>query len=261
MRKYILWWLYIGSFSLAVSLIFTNISSGLPSTGTPVVEWRISEFPFVKKGFHSDPRYFQIDEEILMKYIHENENLDIKDSYGWSPIHYATNRDLIEAMRALLEKGANPNIKTSDRSPVAPLHLAVYGEVDMVILLLEHQADVNIQTGHYKFTPLHFAAEWGEPEITSILLENGADHSIKDRLLGWTALDGATSREKLQNVNLLLDAGAEPNRNPDERTTFDIAVKRGNNQIARLVSKDTKDYWQQMWRYLRLYKKVPNVFY
>ena len=89
------------------------------------------------------------------------------------------------AMRALLEKGANPN--TQNYFKKALLLFAVEKErTDIVDLLIEYGSDLNIQD-YQEISPLHLSIRKGSStKIMKRLLENGAILILKinmDRLL------------------------------------------------------------------------------
>lgn len=61
---------------------------------------------------------------------------------GYTPLHIAAKKNLIEVATILLEHGAKPNV--GSKSGFTPLHLAAQeGHKEMVALLLKHKADVN----------------------------------------------------------------------------------------------------------------------
>ena len=86
--------------------------------------------------------------------------------------------DTIEVKR-LLEAGADVNAKNEFGS--TPLHWAcVYGRLEIARLLLEHGANVNAsqQRGG---TPLDLACLYQETSIVRLFLEAGADPTILDK--------------------------------------------------------------------------------
>jgi ankyrin repeat protein len=100
---------------------------------------------------------------------------------GFTALHLAAFFGHPEAVRLLLERGADPNaVATSEQiGPVQPLHsAAAAGGLDSVRLLLEHGADVSARQRE-GFTALHAAAANGDAELARLLLARGADASAK----------------------------------------------------------------------------------
>jgi ankyrin repeat protein len=96
---------------------------------------------------------------------------------GFTALHLAAFFGHPEAVRLLLDRGADPNaVATSEQiGPVQPLHsAAAAGGLDSARLLLEHGADVNARQGG-GFTALHAAAASGHAELARLLLAGGAD--------------------------------------------------------------------------------------
>lgn len=114
-----------------------------------------------------------------------------------------------------------------------------YGQADAVRTLLDHGADVNaISHSRISFIPsntaLH-AALAGErsSEVIRLLLEHGASCSILDSD-GQNALHSAAFHtDQAELIQLLLQHGADPNAlNAAGQTALDIATERGNTSTA-----------------------------
>jgi uncharacterized protein len=100
---------------------------------------------------------------------------------GFTALHLAAFFGRAEAVRLLLDVGADPNaVGTSEQiGPVQPLHsAAASGRVEGVRLLLERGADVNARQGG-GFTALHAAAASHDVELARLLLAAGADMTAK----------------------------------------------------------------------------------
>jgi hypothetical protein len=82
------------------------------------------------------------------------------------------------------------------------------GDLAQVKALLEKGASVNSKSS-YGQTPLFFACDRGYVDIVKLLLDRGAEVNLKDTFYGQTPLGWATSKNRLEIVKLLLDHGAK----------------------------------------------------
>lgn len=104
---------------------------------------------------------------------------------GFTPLQLASFFGQPEAVRVLLERGAEVGATAKNPMRVQALHSAVAGGETGVAgpviariarLLLDNGAEANArQEGG--FTPVHAAAQRGDVELTQLLLERGADRS------------------------------------------------------------------------------------
>ena len=114
---------------------------------------------------------------------------NVKNMYGDTPLHQATNPDTNdEFIKILLENGADPNVK--DKFGRTPLHFHFnnytipHNDNSSIVklkLLLDYGADVNVKDNKGN-TPLHEAIRRASInyEFIKILLENGADVNVKN---------------------------------------------------------------------------------
>jgi len=98
---------------------------------------------------------------------------------GFTALHLAIFGGQEDAMRLLLERGANPNaLSTSDIAKVPPLGTAAFvRSAPLARVLLDSGADPNGR-GEGGFTALHSAAQNEDEELARLLLERGADPSL-----------------------------------------------------------------------------------
>lgn len=110
----------------------------------------------------------------------EGADLSVRTGDGFTPLHLAAFFGGPEAVRAILAVGAAPDADAVNRFKVRPIHSATAArDHDSVRALLEAGADSNVrQQGGY--TPLHAAAHSEDFELVRLLLDHGADRTIPE---------------------------------------------------------------------------------
>nr|GMC53311.1 acyl-CoA-binding domain-containing protein 1-like [Ipomoea batatas]GMD20514.1 acyl-CoA-binding domain-containing protein 1-like [Ipomoea batatas] len=84
------------------------------------------------------------DDKNLLKCIESGVPVDLKDSEGRTPLHWAVDRGHLNITKVLLSKSANVNAK--DNEGQAPLHYAAVCErEDIAELLVKHNADIDVK--------------------------------------------------------------------------------------------------------------------
>ncbi|CAN0409324.1 unnamed protein product, partial [Ectocarpus fasciculatus] len=113
------------------------------------------------------------------------------DQHGYTALHCCAPQyfegkpvgDNGDAVRVLLEAGADVNAKTTDyASCKTPLHIAVnrrIASIGTILALLEGGANVNSRDG-YEQTPLHVACSLSSAAAVELLLRWGADEKLTD---------------------------------------------------------------------------------
>ncbi|CAF1239104.1 unnamed protein product [Rotaria sordida] len=207
--------------------------------------------------------------EKLKLLIENGANVNLKDSKGLRPLHYATWQGRTESVFILLRFAANVNEQSLDGD--TPLHLASqYGHQEIVQLLLFHHADPTIlnrrqltsielacEHGHFhvvnslihnklcqqliinnneQCTPLHLAAKNGHTDIVRLLLLNGVNINRMTTNDG-SALHIACRNGRYETAKLLLECGIDINlRNSYEQTAYEVVIKqKSGNDIKRLI--------------------------
>ncbi|MCC6233626.1 MAG: ankyrin repeat domain-containing protein [Verrucomicrobiales bacterium] len=146
----------------------------------------------------------------LRRLLADPTRVNARDEQGNTVLHTASFLGHAEAVRLLLEAGADPNV--TNHAGVTPL-LRAAADPAKVSLLLARGAKPGLasQLGH---TPLHLAAR--SPKATEsvrILIEKGADVNARSAL-GATPLMAAAAASHLEAVQLLVERGAEVNAVP-----------------------------------------------
>jgi len=129
-------------------------------------------------------------------------------SDGWTPLHLAAHFGKEEAVRTLLNKGAEVNARSTNAMANTALHAAAAGRsAGVARLLIEHGALVNArQTSGW--TPIHAAAQNGDVALARVLHEAGADLSVRADNQ-QRPIDLALSKGQQAMVDFLESSGAK----------------------------------------------------
>lgn len=157
-----------------------------------------------------------------------------------SPLHKAAERGDVQAVRTLLDQGAQVNEEGDPGDKwfhATALHWAsARGHLQVMELLLDRGADVNVTIGHNQ-TPLHWASGAGQLKAVQLLLDRGADVNAKNAY-GDTALHDAAKGGHQQVAQLLLERGAmagDTNRYGETPTA--VAKDAGHLALAQMLDR------------------------
>ena len=150
------------------------------------------------------------DEKNIEELINFGKDINEKISIFWqAPIHKiieSKKTNKYEVLNKMLDLGSDPNIR--DSNGWSALHYACQlGDLQSVIILVEKGAIIDSFSNN-KRTPLHLAALQGYHEIVQFLLESGSDQDFQDEL-GCTPLHLAAKKGHVECINILLISGAD----------------------------------------------------
>ena len=138
--------------------------------------------------------------------LHENpKSVNAQGQSGWTPIMYAALYGDAEAVRMLLDKGANPNAQNVDGGTAL---MYAIEDAEKTRLLLDHGANPNLRSGEGRTALLIAVGRSGSYSVVRLFLEKGADATVRlpD---GRGALTLAVSARDADLLQLLLDHGVE----------------------------------------------------
>ena len=172
----------------------------------------------------------------IKAFIAKGEKPDVKDTYGRTPLHVAAYRGHHEAMRALVNAGANPNTLENDRYDIVTI-ASVANDIPTLKVAISLGGSAKNITSRYDGTALIAAAHLGHADVIRMLINAGAplDHINN---LGWTALIesivlGDGGRRHTDTLKALVDAGANVNiADRNGQTPLALARSRGYKEMV-----------------------------
>ncbi len=161
---------------------------------------------------------------------------------GDTPLSWAASLGKIELVKALLENGADPNIKMPG-GETALMSAVVNNDVEAARLLLEKGADINAGDDG-GMTALMHAAALENVQILEFLLEKGADINAQTKQ-GGTAFLCTLPLQKAKAAEVLLKHGCRLDlKTAAGETAFQRAVALNSCKIVRLMGDHVKQEFE-----------------
>jgi len=140
----------------------------------------------------------------------------------------------LEAMKYLLDKGADPSLENSFRK-VNSLHLAtIGGNIDIIDAILSRGFDINTPSSE-GLTSLMFAAFTKNVAVVEYLLHKGADPALSDHL-GRTCLHYASEGGDVTVIEKCLSHGVDvESKDSEGKTPLMLAAAKGNSDAVKYL--------------------------
>lgn len=175
------------------------------------------------------------DVEAVKILIERGADLDLVTSeLHDGPLVIAAAKGHSDIVGLLLSTGANTNAQQS--GGWAPLHYALLNkDEDMAVNILDYQPDINLPTRAGAVMPLHLAATAGLTKVATRLLDLGADlEAIAGG--GLTALRLAVQDGNLETVKMLVERGAVVDSvGADNYSVLEVALAKGHVSIYQFL--------------------------
>jgi hypothetical protein len=173
-------------------------------------------------------------------------NVNIRDPWGYTPLHYACKYQRSSLVKFLLQKGADVNVVNYHGT--TPLHLACENDPSIVEYLVYHGALVNV-FDRDGFTPLLNACRH-EPSVVEFLVKQGAYVNVKTKY-GYSPLSIALSYSPY-SVECLLTYGANIETSIHGQDPLHwVCIHWGSETVIQALYKRTTSFTKQFLRILQ----------
>lgn len=158
------------------------------------------------------------------------------DAQGITPLHWAAINSHILFCKALLERGAEPDLRGGELAATPLMWAARQGHLAVVHLLIKYGADPSL-TDSQQFNALHLAVHSSSAFLVAYLLNTLQPLAVDAQdPEGHTALAWACYQGDAISVQLLLRAGADVLKTDHAGLTpLHWAVTKGNSTCIRHV--------------------------
>lgn len=174
----------------------------------------------------------------VQEWLITSQTLNASDGSGNTPLHYACEWKLDDALLALIQKGADVNAVNANGE--SALFSAVKADSPSTINILVENGIVtdtrsNLTRDHLGNTPLHYAVKWDSLQAAQSILSLGFDVNAQN-LSGKTALSDCCRSNKRDMAILLITNGANVNAaDVTGRTVLIDAIQSGSETMVSLL--------------------------
>jgi ankyrin repeat protein len=181
--------------------------------------------------------------------------INIQDSFGWTPLQLASSKGHIEIVEFLLNRGADTELENNhgETALLLAARFAIHRKYETIKTLLEHGAAVNHKDKHGR-AALHKAAMYSGEKVINLLISYGADVNARDEHQS-TPLHQTAMLYNIEGAKALVEHGADifaknyhdyrkpppdgrlrpPSRRTMNKTAKEIALTMGHKEIAQYL--------------------------
>lgn len=197
----------------------------------------------MKDGTLNTPLHYAAEwglEDAVKMLICKGSDINAVNANAQSPIFSATKGDSSSIIKILVDNGAvidSRNVLSRDNLGNTPVHFAVrWDSKKAAKTLLSYGVDVDAQNLDGK-TALNNACRMGKVDMTMLLINNGANINAVDNL-GKTVLMDAVQSQNSELIDLLLKNGANASiKNMNGRSAYHDAAKSENIKVIETIRK------------------------
>ncbi|KJX93667.1 hypothetical protein TI39_contig4275g00007 [Zymoseptoria brevis] len=170
-----------------------------------------------------------------------------RDAKSEKPLHIAARCGHVDAVRLLLQCGADP-LKATDIGWTPLQYAAFFGRIQVAELLIAEGADGRVRESE-QLTPLHCAVMNDQPDIVECLLSKKAVDVEAIDNLGYTAFQTACRSNNIPIMDTLLDYGAKINQ-PTKTglNALHLAAIEGHLDVVKWLLKHGVDVRSELMR-------------
>ncbi|XP_073254183.1 uncharacterized protein [Porites lutea] len=185
-----------------------------------------------------------VGETMILYLLSKKANVNAKDSYGSTPLHYAVAKGNPDAVQELLTDPCI-DIEAKDKTQMTPLHVASsQGSFPVAKCLIDAGANLR-SLDEEQMTPMHFACMEGSLEVAKLLFETAEEQggwSIVSKMVTdqdreeQTPLHLAVEDGDINLAKLCLDKGANVNAHKVNMSTpLHLAANGGDLDIVKML--------------------------
>ncbi|XP_029287338.1 LOW QUALITY PROTEIN: serine/threonine-protein phosphatase 6 regulatory ankyrin repeat subunit C [Cottoperca gobio] len=199
-----------GNSQCTISLVRAGAEvNELDLTGCSPLHYAAASHTFCGGETSSEPEHSegtQHEASLCLDFLLDNgANPTLKNSKGYSAVHYAAAYGNKQHLELLLEISFNCLEEVESNIPVSPLHLAAYyGHCEALRLLCETLVSLDVRDIEGR-TALHLAARRGFAPCVEVLLKHQASYTLKEQKRKWTPLHAAAAEGQMDCLLLLVN--------------------------------------------------------